>query len=133
MAKSRIASRVAGSGLGIGAFALLSLLAGWTFGADWGWAMFSALLLLMLGYHLRHLRALGLWLERGEAPEAPRALGVWDDIHALLHRSRRESARREAELAESLARWLAAVRALPDGGGVLGGEGLGGWKGNARP
>jgi two-component system phosphate regulon sensor histidine kinase PhoR len=40
-------------------------------------------------------------------------------LHALLHRSRRESARREAELAESLARWRAAARALPDGVVIL--------------
>ena len=39
------------------------------------------------------LRQLAHWLEHGEAPDPPRARGAWDDLHALLHRSRRESAR----------------------------------------
>ena len=90
--------------------------------AEWGWPIACALLLAVLGYHLRHLYALRRWLERGESPDPPRARGVWDELHALLHRSRRESAKREAELAEALARWRAAARALPDGVAILDGD-----------
>jgi two-component system phosphate regulon sensor histidine kinase PhoR len=90
--------------------------------AEWGWPIACALLLAVLFHHLRHLYALRRWLERGESPDPPRARGVWDELHALLHRSRRESAKREAELAESLARWRAAARALPDGVAILDGE-----------
>jgi two-component system phosphate regulon sensor histidine kinase PhoR len=90
--------------------------------AEWGWPIACALLLAVLAYHLRHLYALRRWLERGESPDPPRARGVWDELHALLHRSRRESAKREAELAEALARWRAAARALPDGVAILDGD-----------
>jgi two-component system phosphate regulon sensor histidine kinase PhoR len=90
--------------------------------AEWGWPIACLLLLAVLAYHLRHLYALRRWLERGETPDPPRARGVWDELHALLHRSRRESAKREAELVEALARWRAAARALPDGVAILDGD-----------
>jgi two-component system phosphate regulon sensor histidine kinase PhoR len=91
-------------------------------GSEWGWIAFSAILLAMLLYHLRNVHAIGRWLTHGEAPDPPRTFGVWDRLHALLHRSRREAARREADLAESLARWRAAARALPDGVVILDGD-----------
>ena len=105
--------------LGLAATALVSLAAGFYFGPDWGWATATALLVAMVVYHARNVRAIGSWLEHGEAPDPPRTFGAWDRLHALLHRSRRESARREAELAESLVRWRAAARALPDGVVIL--------------
>jgi two-component system phosphate regulon sensor histidine kinase PhoR len=105
--------------LGLAATALVSLAVGFYFGPDWGWASATALLAAMVVYHSRNVRAIGAWLEHGEAPDPPRTFGAWDRLHALLHRSRRESARREAELAESLVRWRAAARALPDGVVIL--------------
>jgi two-component system phosphate regulon sensor histidine kinase PhoR len=102
--------------------ALLSLLAGYLLSREWGLATAVAVLLAIVGYHLHQLRVLARWLERGESPYPPRARGAWDDLHALLHRSRRESAKREALLAESLAQWRAAARALPDGVVILDGE-----------
>jgi two-component system phosphate regulon sensor histidine kinase PhoR len=106
----------------LAASALIALAVGFLAGAEFGWMAFSALLLVTLLYHLRNLHAIGRWLERGEAPDPPRTFGVWDRFHALLHRSRRESAKREAELAEALARWRAAARALPDGVVILDGD-----------
>jgi two-component system phosphate regulon sensor histidine kinase PhoR len=100
--------------------------------SEWLWPIASGVLLVVLAYHLRHLYALRRWLERGETPDPPRARGVWDELHALLHRSRRESARREAELAESLARWRAAARALPDGVVILDGDRIAWCNDNAR-
>jgi two-component system phosphate regulon sensor histidine kinase PhoR len=90
--------------------------------AEWGWPIACLALLAVLAYHLRHLYALRRWLERGDSPDPPRARGAWDELHALMHRSRRESAKREAELAEALARWRAAARALPDGVAILDGD-----------
>jgi two-component system phosphate regulon sensor histidine kinase PhoR len=89
---------------------------------EWGWAVFATLLLVLLASHLRHLYLLGRWLEEGQAPEAPRFRGIWDELLALMHRSRREAARREAALAEALTRWREAARALPDGVVILEGE-----------
>ena len=100
----------------------LALGVGLYFGAEWGWATAMALLAALGLYHARNLRAIAKWLEHGEAPDPPRTFGVWDRLHALLHRSRREAARREAELAQALARWRAAARALPDGVVILDGD-----------
>ena len=119
MPDSRIASRIALSALAVAVGAGVAFAVGFIFEPAWGWAAFALMLLAVLLHHLRQLLLLGRWLEQGEAPDAHRAVGVWDELHALLHRSRREAARREAELADSVARWRAAARALPDGVVIL--------------
>ena len=121
MAYSRIASRAAVSVAATAAAGLAALALGVATEPEWGWAAFATLLLIALAHHLRQLLALGRWLERGDA-DGPRATGVWDELHALMHRQRREASTREAELAESVARWRAAARALPDGVVILDGE-----------
>ena len=85
-------------------------------GLAWG---ALAVVALLLAYHVRNLRALIRWLERGDTPDPPRAYGAWDRLHAMLHRSRRESARREAELVHAVKRWQEAARALPEGVVIL--------------
>ena len=86
---------------------------------EWGLAAVALVALVLVLYHLRKLRELSHWLEHGEAPDPPRAHGAWDRLHAVLYRSRRESARREAELVDMLTRWREAARALPDGVVIL--------------
>ena len=88
------------------------------------WILAGALvaLLLVVAHHVRNLRSLARWLDRGETPDPPRASGAWDDLHALIQRSRRESSRREADLASALTRWREAARALPDGVVILDAE-----------
>ncbi|MEO5693458.1 MAG: phosphate regulon sensor histidine kinase PhoR [Usitatibacter sp.] len=118
---TRIASRATVSiailaACGIGCAAL-----GFYTEAEWGWGVFSLVLLAALAHHLRQLLALGRWLERGDA-DGPPAIGVWDELHALMHRTRREAAKREAELADQVSRWRAAARALPDGVVILEGD-----------
>jgi two-component system phosphate regulon sensor histidine kinase PhoR len=108
--------------IGLAVAALLAIGVGYFAGMEWGWVTLSTLMLAMLLYHLRNVRAIARWLEHGEAPDPPRTFGVWDKLHAQLHRSRREAAKREADLAESLARWRAAARALPDGVVILDGD-----------
>ena len=119
MPDSRIASRVALSVLALAAGAGISLAIGIMTAREWGWVSFALMLLAALLHHLRQLFLLGRWLAQGEAPDGLRAAGVWDELHALLHRSRREAAKREAELADLVARWRAAARALPDGVVIL--------------
>jgi two-component system phosphate regulon sensor histidine kinase PhoR len=87
-----------------------------------GWTAFALLVLAILLYHLKHMRSLARWLDHGDTPDPPRAHGFWDELHALLNRSRRESARREAELVHALKRWEAAARALPEGVVILEGD-----------
>jgi two-component system phosphate regulon sensor histidine kinase PhoR len=108
--------------IGIAASVLASAVVWYFAGPEWGLGTLAALLLVLEGYELAQQRRLRRWLEHGESPEPPRARGAWDELHALIHRSRRESARREAELAHALARWRAAARALPDGVVILDGE-----------
>ena len=105
--------------LAIAASALAAAAVGWIAGVEYGLATFSVLLLILLLAESRRLHELAYWLEHGEAPEPPRARGAWDRLHALLHRTRRESARREAELVDMLKRWREAARALPDGVVIL--------------
>src|SRR5512141_1620119 len=89
---------------------------------DWVLIGLCAVLALFLSYHLRQLRRLIRWLEQGDTPDPPRARGQWDRLHAALHRVRRESTRREAELVHSVTRWREAARALPDGVVILDGD-----------
>ena len=72
--------------------------------AEWILAAAVVALLLALGYHVRNLQLLSRWLDRGGTPDPPRAYGRWDELHALVIRGRRESARRESELAAALAK-----------------------------
>jgi two-component system phosphate regulon sensor histidine kinase PhoR len=100
----------------------ISLATGLYFGAEWGWAAAAALLGALVVYHSRNARAIERWLERSDAPDPPRTFGIWDRLHAKLHRTRRESALREGELAQSNERWRAAAGALPDGVVLLEGD-----------
>ena len=85
----------------------------------WLWVGACVALLLGLAYYRRKLSNLVNWLSHPEAGDPPRAYGLWDDLHALLHRGRREARRREAELLAAHERWNAAARALPDGVVIL--------------
>ena len=86
---------------------------------EWILAGAVVALLLLLAYQAANLHKLARWLDRGETPDPPRAYGKWDELHALIQRHRRESARRESELATALRRWEDATRALPDGVVIL--------------
>jgi two-component system phosphate regulon sensor histidine kinase PhoR len=79
----------------------------------------AAALGLRLLYHALHLSAFRRWLRRPELDTLPRGRGVWDEGFAEFHRFLK---RRDAEqdgLAQSLARFRAAARALPDGVVIL--------------
>ena len=84
--------------------------------------MFSAGLLAMLGYHVRHLTKLARWLADPVPGRVPEGRGSWDDILTSLHRHERDAARREQLLAESLIRFRRAAQALPDGVVILDAE-----------
>jgi two-component system phosphate regulon sensor histidine kinase PhoR len=89
---------------------------------EWIWGGACLALLAALAYYRRKLGNLIQWLSHPESSDPPRAYGLWDDLHALLHRERRASRQREADLTDALARWRAAARALPDGVVILDGE-----------
>ena len=108
--------------LPVAAAALLSLALGAFAGPEDGWMAFGVLMLALVAYHLRERARLRHWLERGDTPEPPRARGAWDALHAVLQRSRRDAAKREAELVQAVHRWREAARALPDGVVILDGD-----------
>jgi two-component system phosphate regulon sensor histidine kinase PhoR len=81
--------------------------------------VFSAGLLAMLAYHVRHLAKLARWLADPAPGKVPEGRGSWDDILTALHRHERDAVRREQLLAESLIRFRRAAQALPDGVVIL--------------
>ena len=54
---------------------------------QWLWLGACVALLLGLAYYRRKLTNLVNWLSHPEAGDPPRAYGLWDDLHALLHRA----------------------------------------------
>jgi len=102
--------------------AIPALIGRLAFGTDAGWAIFSAGLLILLGYHARNLRRLLDWLGSPDPGEVPGASGFWDDAFALLHRRERSLARERQRLARLVVRYRQAGRALPDGVVVLGAD-----------
>jgi two-component system, OmpR family, phosphate regulon sensor histidine kinase PhoR len=79
----------------------------------------AAALAVRLVYHALHISALRGWLRRPQLDSLPRGRGVWEELLAELHRFlKRQDAEHEG-LAQALARFRAAARALPDGVVIL--------------
>ena len=79
----------------------------------------AAILAIRVAYHMRHLWALRRWLRRPQLDTLPEGRGVWEEVLAELHRFLRHRDAEHETLAQSLARFRAAVRALPDGVVIL--------------
>jgi two-component system, OmpR family, phosphate regulon sensor histidine kinase PhoR len=106
----------------LAAIAAVAAIVGLIFGAAAGWAVFSAVLLWLLAYHLSHIQSLIAWLSHPEPGRVPGARGVWDEIFALLYRFEREAARQHRQLTDAVGRWRQAGQALPDGVVILDAE-----------
>jgi two-component system phosphate regulon sensor histidine kinase PhoR len=79
----------------------------------------AAVLAIRVAYHMRHLSAVRRWLRRPQLDKLPQGRGVWEEVLAELHRFFRHRDAAHDNLAQSLARFRAAVRALPDGVVIL--------------
>jgi two-component system phosphate regulon sensor histidine kinase PhoR len=79
----------------------------------------AAILAIRVAYHMQHLWALRRWLRRPQLDKLPEGRGVWEEVLAELHRFLRHRDAEHDTLARSLARFRAAVRALPDGVVIL--------------
>jgi two-component system, OmpR family, phosphate regulon sensor histidine kinase PhoR len=79
----------------------------------------AAVLAMRLAYHALHLTALRRWLRRPELDALPRGRGVWEEALAELHGFLKHRDAEHDGLAQSLTRFRAAVRALPDGVVIL--------------
>ena len=82
-------------------------------------AALVAVVLLRLGYHALHVKAVRAWLRRPSLETLPRGRGVWEELLAELHRFLKGRDAEQARLAQALARFRAAARALPDGVVIL--------------
>lgn len=80
---------------------------------------FAAALGLRLAFHALHVSAFRSWLRRPGLDTLPRGRGVWEEAFAELYGFlKRRDAERDS-LAQALARFRAAARALPDGVVIL--------------
>ena len=96
-------------------FALVALVAGLVLAPAWGWALFSAGLVLLVVHHAWNLHRLREWARSSLAESVPESTGAWDDVFSLLHRRQRTEVSRRRHLARLLSRSRRAGRALPYG------------------
>ena len=85
------------------------------FGINWGLCALAGGLLVMLCWHLYHLRQLMDWLEGPLNAPLPRGRGAWEIAFAGLHRRVRVRLGQQKALSETLDRFMRAFQALPDG------------------
>jgi two-component system phosphate regulon sensor histidine kinase PhoR len=103
----------------VGCLGLFGSVVGLVFDAAAGWGVFAVALLCLLFWHVRHLARLQRWLADPLPGKVPEGEGIWDAALSALHRLERAAARREAGLADALARMRRAAQALPDGVVIL--------------
>jgi two-component system phosphate regulon sensor histidine kinase PhoR len=101
------------------ALGAISLLAGLAFGSAVGWGIFGLSVLVVLIFHVWHLRALSRWLSDPQVNQVPEGRGIWEHVLARLYHFARGAARQKSQLVRALARSREAGQALPDGVVVL--------------
>jgi two-component system, OmpR family, phosphate regulon sensor histidine kinase PhoR len=85
------------------------------FDHNWGLLAVIGCLLLLLAWHLLHLRQLVGWLEGPLNNPLPRGRGLWEIAFAGLHRRVRIRLGQQQAISGTLARFVGAFQALPDG------------------
>jgi two-component system, OmpR family, phosphate regulon sensor histidine kinase PhoR len=96
--------------------------AGVFFGSEWGWSLFSLVLIGLLLRHGRNLDLLRRWASSSLGESVPEGTGAWEEAFTLLHRRQRAEIEQRRKLAHSLARSRQAGRALPYGVAILDSE-----------
>lgn len=89
--------------------------AAFALGLDWGLGVLAAGFVVMLAWHLEHLRQLMDWLEGPLNAPLPRGRGAWEITFAGLHRRVRVRLGQQKVLSDTLDRFMRAFQALPDG------------------
>lgn len=111
---------------------LLALLAGLLFG-EVGLLLFLTLA-AYLGWHLRNLYRLYLWLHEGRSFHPPEAAGIWGDVFNLIDRYQLRNRKRKKRLTTLIKRFQEATAAMPDATVILDAEGRIEWfNGAAQP
>jgi two-component system phosphate regulon sensor histidine kinase PhoR len=82
---------------------------------NWGLIALITCLLLLMSWHLWHLSQLLGWLEGPLNNPLPRGRGIWEIAFAALHRRVRIRLGQQQAISGTLARFVGAFQALPDG------------------
>lgn len=72
-------------------------------------------LLFYVGWHLRQLRKLELWLGQSGGFYPPEAEGIWGEVLHQLYRLRRRNRRRKQRIARLVREFRMSTAAMPDG------------------
>ena len=94
-------------------------MAGFVLGDHWGDITAIVGLCVLIGFHLYYLKRVNDWLINSSnlesPPELPVGFGAWESVFYELRRARKRDQRRNAEIEETLNRFIEASSALPDG------------------
>ena len=83
------------------------------------WLATLLLLLMILGWHLRHLYQLETWIREGRKLDPPMARGIWGVIFDGIYRQRRRQRNRYKKLQKLTRRYRDSAKAMPDAVVVL--------------
>jgi two-component system phosphate regulon sensor histidine kinase PhoR len=88
-------------------------------GTGWALGVLGAGALLIIGFHLHHLRLVHAWAVAPLETPAPEGRGAWADVFSAIHRRTRVRAAVQRDLRQAIERFRQAAEALPDGVLVL--------------
>lgn len=96
--------------------AILGVVVGFSLDANWGWLIFSTLLLILILHNTKKLYQLTRWLtEHGSHPLFPRASNAWDQAFSQLSALEKNTITIQNKLKDTLIRFQKAGEALPNG------------------
>ena len=99
--------------------AALTLLVLGLAGAGWALVVLGVGALLLVGFHLHHLRLVQAWAVAPLDASAPEGRGAWADVFSAIHRRTRMRTAVQRDLRQAVERFRQAAEALPDGVLVL--------------
>lgn len=95
--------------------ATVSAVAGFVFGAAYGFALATLCLLVVSLIQLHYLHRLAYWIQHPKDASLPDGWGAWETVFSQLYRSHRVRERSRDRLESALARFRHASSVLPDG------------------
>lgn len=103
----------------LGSLSLLGLVLGWMTTPVVGLSIYSAILLVLVGYHLRQLAAFKQWLAHPELESVPEGSGTWALVFSALRQQVKLRVQIQQRLHQELTRFERGWEAMPDGVVVL--------------
>lgn len=103
----------------LGSLSVMGLMLGWLTNPVWGLSVYSGVLLVLVGYHLRQLAAFKQWLVQPELDSVPEGSGTWALVFSALRQQVKLRVQIEHRLQQELTRFERGWEAMPDGVVVL--------------